>query len=174
MTYLFILLCFVFFAGVAMTINEGLWNNTILLFCILLSCLIATVTGVPLGVLLFEQAGLKEPSAWYCIFVGLWGVFTITLVLLRIVVEKISKTRVRFFTPFDKIGGIAMSLTVAVMFTSFAAFTLWNVPIKAGEWKKSEASASMLKNFAYAVTPYNTVYKRFVQAEGIDSSFFEK
>ena len=48
--------CFVFFAAVAMTVNEGLWNNAISLFCILLRGVFGIFVGVPAGNMIAEQA----------------------------------------------------------------------------------------------------------------------
>lgn len=174
MLYLLVLLGFIFFAGVAMTINEGLWNNTILLLCLITSGLAAIVAGVPLGVMLLGQMGLADDRAWYCIFAGIWGVFVVSMLILLILTGKASGTRVRFLPVVDKIGGILMGLLVALMLTSFAAYTLERVPIQAGEWKKSDASAAQLQYFANVRNPFRIVLKNFTNAEKVDSPFFGK
>ncbi len=169
MLLLLVLLGFLFFAGLAMCINEGLWNNTILLLCLLISGLASSLAGVPLGAMIFEKTGQDDAFAWYYVFVGLWGVFALTLLVMRIMVDKASKIRVRFLPLVDKIGGILMGFFVAVMLTSFAAFTLMNGPVKAGVWK--EASESHISTFEKVVSPFFTVSKIFARAEKIDSSF---
>jgi len=174
MLLLLITLGFLFFASVAMTINEGLWSNTILLLCILISGLVGIVAGVPLGVMILEKLGKEDSFAWYCVFAGVWGVFVLTMVILRILTDKASRTRVRFLPVVDKIGGILMALAVAVMLTSFSAFTLVTVPINAGEWKKSDASDSVKSGFAYARNPFRVVLKNFVKSEEIDATFYGK
>ena len=174
MTLLLVLLGFLFFAAVAMCINEGLWNNTILLLCVLISGLASSVIGVPAGAMIFEKSGFADANAWYLIFAGMWAVFALTLLVLRIVVDKASKIRVRFLPLVDKIGGILMGLTVALMLTSFAAFTLLYGPVKAGHAKWNEASASQISNFEKVASPFYTVSKNFAKAEKIDSSFFGK
>jgi len=174
MLLLLVLLGFLFFAAVAMCINEGLWNNTILLFCILISGLAASIGGVPLGVMILEKTGQADANAWYYIFVGLWSVFSLTLLVLRLVVDKASGIRVRFLPVVDKIAGPLMGLFVAVMLTSFAAFTLMNGPVKAGVGQWNEASASRISAFEKVVGPFFTVTKKFSRAEKTDSSFFSK
>ncbi len=174
MTLLLVLLGFLFFAAVAMCVNEGLWNNTILLICILISGLASSVVGIPVGAMILEKSGLAEANAWYVIFAGMWAVFAVTLLVLRILVDKASRIRVRFLPVVDKIGGILMALFVAVMLTSFAAFTLMNGPVKAGVGKWNEASASSMGTFQKFASPFYTVAKRFAEAEKIDSSFLGK
>jgi len=174
MLLLLVLLGFLFFAALAMCINEGLWSNTILLLCIFLSGLAASVAGVSLGVMVFEKAGQEESFAWYYVFVGLWGVFSLTLLIMRTLVDKASKVRIRFLPVVDKIGGMLMGLAVAVMLTSFAAFTLMNGPVKAGVGKWNEANQSRISAFEKVASPFFTVSKKFSKAEKIDSSFFGK
>jgi hypothetical protein len=174
MIFLLAVVGFLFFAGVAMAINEGLWNNTVLLLCILISSLVAAVAGAPLGVTIMERAGQTNENAWYCVFGGMWVVFILTMLILRVLADKASRTRVRFLPVVDKIGGILMGLAVAVMLASFAAYTLVRVPIIAGEWEFSEDSSSQRSAFAYAQNPFRTVVKNFVKAEEVDSPFYGK
>jgi hypothetical protein len=170
MLYLLVLVGFLFFAGLAMTINEGLWNNTVLLLCLMISGIMGVVAGGPVGILLLDQIGQGDDYAWYCLFVAVWGVFTVSLLVLRIVADKASQTRVRFLPLVDKIGGMLMGLLVAVMLSSFAAYTLLKVPVAADIWKLSDASVSVQDNFKYAATPFNSALRAFTKAEGIDAS----
>jgi len=174
MLYLLALLGFIFFAGVAMTINEGLWNNTVLLLCLLISGIAAMVAGVPLGVMLLEQLELENPKAWYCVFAGIWTVFIVTIVVLRLATDRVSTIRVRFLPVVDKIGGIMMSLFVAVMLTSFAAYALERVPIATGEWSAADASETQRQYFANARNPFRIVLKNFTNTEEVDSPFYGK
>ena len=166
MLYLLVALGFMFFAGVAMTVNEGLWNNTILLLCILISGCASVAAGVPVGMLIFDQIGLAADKAWYCTFAGMWAVFVVAMLLLRIVAERASKIRVRFLPLVDKIGGILMGLLVAYMLTSFATNTLLDAPIRAGAWKKKDASAGQLQVYGQLGAPFNMVAKNFADTEG--------
>ena len=167
MMLLLVALGFMFFAGVAMTINEGLWSNTILLICILIGGCASVVAGVPVGMMIFEQAGFDAEYAWYCTFVGMWAVFVVSVLLLRLVAEKASGTRVRFLPIVDKIGGIVAGLFVAAILTSFAASTLWNGPIMAGVdgWETGKASESEKKYFSIVLSPFYSVSKPFASSE---------
>ena len=57
MLYLTVLLVFLCFAAIAMTVNEGLWNNTIKLFNIIFAGLLGIVVGIPAGMFAFVQSG---------------------------------------------------------------------------------------------------------------------
>jgi hypothetical protein len=169
-----ILLIFVFFAALAMTINEGLWSNAVLLLCVILSGLLAISCGIPLGMYLFEKTDAADEYAWHCVFAGVWGVFALLVTLMRVPFEKSSKTRVKFVPPLEKLAGPLMGLLVAVMFTSFAAYTIERIPVKAGKFSMSDAADWQKTTFNYARTPFHNVVKRFAESEGIRSDFFQK
>lgn len=174
MLYVTILLIFVFFAGVAMTINEGLWNNTVLLLCIILGGLFAILGGIPLGLYIMDQVDAGDEYTWHCVFAGVWGVFALSVTVMRILVEKASKVRVKFVPPLEKAAGPLMGLYVAVMFASFTAYTMERIPINAGQWSFSEPSDWTKTTFTYARAPFHNVVKQFTEAEGIRSDFIPK
>jgi len=80
----------------------------------------------------------------------------------------------RFLPMLDKVAGPLMGIFVAVMLTSFTAFTLERVPIKAGEWSFKDASDWQVSTFKYARAPFRGVVKSFVQGEKADSPFLGK
>ena len=174
MIFLTILICFVFFAGVAMTVNEGLWSNTVSLICVVLGGLMAVTAGVPLGNWGLEQSGRDAAFTWYFSFAGIWGVFALTVTLLRVAADKCSRVRMRFIPLVDKIAGPLMGLFVAVMFASFAAFTMIECPFRAGEWDLAKAASWQKSTFQYARGPFYNVAKRFVDADGVETPFFTK
>jgi hypothetical protein len=140
MLYLTILLMFVFFAGIAMTVNEGLWSNAISLLCVVLSALIAWAWGPILGAYVVEQAKPNAANEWAFWFASIWGVFFFAVMLMRIIADRSSRVRMRFVRPLDMAGGIVLGLGVATMFTSFTAYSLY-LPFKASVWKVKEGAA---------------------------------
>lgn len=174
MLLLLALLVFLFFAGVAMTVGEGLWSNTISLLCIMISGLAGAITGAPLGMMALEQTGQDDSYAWYYVFACTWGVFALTLVVLRILTDKISGTRVRFLPVVDKIGGILMGLAVAMMLTSFAGFALLYGPVKAGQSEWNQAEVSRVDAMKKAAQPFYTALKYFAEEEDIKMAIFRK
>jgi hypothetical protein len=139
MTYVAVLLLFVLFAGVAMTVNEGLWSNTVTLLCTLLGGLLAWHWGPVLGEFVIEQTKPSVENEWAFWFATVWGVFFLAVTLLRVIADRSSRVRMRFIRPLDMAGGILMGLFVAVMFSSFAAYALF-IPIRAGVWKTEDAA----------------------------------
>ncbi len=82
MNYLAIVLLFVFFAGIAMTVNEGLWSNTVSLLCVLFASMSAWYWGPMLGRFVIEQAEPSAANEWAFWFASIWGVFFLTVTIL--------------------------------------------------------------------------------------------
>lgn len=168
------LVCFVFFAAVAMTINEGLWNNAIGLICVVLGGLFGIFVGVPAGNLLGEQAGMSSDKAWFFVFAGVWGVFALSVLIMRLIFERTSRTKMKFIPLVDKFAGPVVGLLMAIMFTSFAAYTLDRIPIKAGQWKYADAAEWQKSVFTYGRAPFLNVANAFAAGEGLDNTFVAK
>ena len=79
MQYLCVLIYFVFFAGVAMTVAEGLWNNTLTLIAILICGPLAIAVGYPVGLMLQEKFEKPVEQTWYFVFGGVWLVFFVSI-----------------------------------------------------------------------------------------------
>jgi len=174
MLYLTVMLGFLFFAAVAMTVNEGLWNNTIALLNIMLAGILGIFGGVPLGAFLLAKSGKSEDFAWYFVFAGVWAVFALSVTVMHLATSGASSVRMRFLPMLDKVAGPLMGLLVAIMLTSFTAFTLERVPIKAGAWSFSDASDWQKSTFTYARNPFRMVIKSFAEGEKSDNSFLGK
>ncbi len=174
MLYITVMLAFLFFASMAMTVNEGLWNNAIKLFNIILAGLLGIFAGIPLGVWLFDKSGKSEEFSWYFVLAGIWGVFAISVLVFGLATKSASGIRMRFIPLLDKIAGPLMGLMVAVMLTSFTAYTLERVPIQAGEWSLSDASEWQVSTLKYARAPFHNVVKSFALGEKSDSQFLGK
>lgn len=171
MPYLAILICALLFAGVAMTVNEGLWNNAISLFCVMLGGLLGVFVGVPVGNMIAEQAGATTENLWFFVFAGVWGLFALSVLLMRLIMDRTSRTRMKFIPLLDKFGGPIVGILVAVMFASFAAYTIDRIPIKAGAWSYSEAADWQKSVFKYTRAPFYNVVHAFAEGEGLNSTF---
>ena len=165
MTYLCVLVCGLLFAGMAMTVAEGLWNNALNFIAIVLSSTLAAVVGPPVGVFAIDKFGKGPESMWYFTFAGTWLVFFVTIMVFRLILERASKTRMKFAPPIEAAGGPLMGLLTAVMFASFAAFTLFSMPIRAGEWPQSEMTGWKQTVLQQGSSPFFTVLKAAVGEE---------
>ena len=98
-----VVLLAVFFACVAMMFNEGLWNNAIMFFNVMMAALLATNYFEPLA----DWLQRKDPSYMFVVdFLSVWAIFAVVLVVLRLATDKISRVKVRFKRPVDIAGGI--------------------------------------------------------------------
>ncbi len=174
MLYLTVMLGFLLFAAIAMTVNEGLWNNAIALLNVLLAGLLGIFGGVPLGNFLLAQAGKAPESTWYFVLGGIWVVFALSVTIMHLATRYVSGVRMRFLPLLDKVAGPLMGILVAVMLTSFTAYTLERVPIQAGEWSFAEAADWQKTTFKYARAPFRGVIKSFANSEGADHPFLGK
>jgi hypothetical protein len=159
MLWLCVLLFFILFAGIAMTIGEGLWTNSINLFAVMLAALAGVAFGYPLGDWAIKEFEKDGTFLWYFRFAGVWLIFFVTAMVFRLVAERASKVRMRFVPQLEMIAGPLMGLFVALFFTSVFAWTLFKLPIKSNEWKLSEASDWQKSTFVYLSTPFNSLGK---------------
>jgi hypothetical protein len=160
MLYLAVLMFAVFFAGFAMTVNEGLWNNAITLMCVILAAMIAVPGGLALTGYVIEQAKPSPENAWAFKFASIWGVFFFAVMALRLITDRLSRVRMKFFKPLDAGGGILLGLVVAMMLTSFSAMTLF-MPFAAGVWKAAEAAPWQSQTIARFAVPMSSAVTAF-------------
>ena len=160
MTYLGVLVLFVFFASLAMTVNEGLWNNTISLLCIILGSLIAWHWGLVLGEFAIAQVQPAAEYEWALWFASLWGVFFFSTTLLRVIADRSSRVRMKFIRPIDMGGGILLSLVIATLFSSFAAYSLY-IPFKANVWKVEDGASWAQSAVSTLAGPMYSIGKAF-------------
>ena len=154
MLYLCLMLYIVLFAGIAMTVGEGLWSNTVALLSIWLAGIIAKLVGPALGAWALEQFKSDVSFGWYFLFAGLWLSFAGAVSVIRVLTDRSSRVRLRFIPQLDSIGGPLMGILAAVVFASFCAYTLMKGPIAAGEWKLSDASEWQKSTFQYLQAPF--------------------
>lgn len=160
MLYLCILIYFVFFAGLAMTVAEGTWSNALALMALVICGPLAIAAGYPLGLFLQEKMDKPAEFTWYFVFGGVWLVFFFSINVVRLAADRAaSRTRMKFVPPLEKIVGPVMGLLVAGLFTSFLTFTIYTIPIAAGDWKIGEASGWQKSTFQQGSAPFNTVLK---------------
>lgn len=118
----------VVFAGLAMTVREGLWSNTITLVNIFISGLVAFGFYSPLVVYLDEQATSGQHTYWLD-FAVIWALFSVTMLVMRVLTGALSKTRMRFKHPIDPVGGPIVGFIAAWVLASFTIATLHVSPM---------------------------------------------
>ena len=168
MLYLTVLLGFVFFAGIAMTVNEGVWSNLIAAGAVLAAGVAGMFFGAPLGKFALEKSGTDVSFTWYFLFAGVWLTFFVVIVILRILFDRASKVRVRFIPQIDKFLGPVFGLLVATLFTSLLACTLLYFPVAGEAWNFDDGPEWSRNYMMKAATPFNSIIKRIERAENVD------
>jgi uncharacterized membrane protein required for colicin V production len=127
MTY-FIVYAIVVFAGLAMTVREGLWSNTLTLLNIIISGLVAFAFYSPIVAYLDEDVTNGQHTYWLD-FAVLWALYAATMVIVRTLMGAASKTRMRFKHPIDSVGGPLVGFIAAWVLAAFTLATLHTAPM---------------------------------------------
>src|SRR5256885_4419155 len=114
----------VIFAGLAMTVREGVWSNTLTLISIIVSGLVAFGFYSPIVAYLDEEATSGQHTYWLD-FAIIWALYAITMVILRSLMAAASKTKLRFKNPIDTYGGPLLGFVAA---WGLAGVALANIP----------------------------------------------
>ena len=121
-----VFLILIVLACVSMTLYEGLWTNTISIFNAFFAAIIASIYFEPVADFCNEQF----PSyTYFWDLLSLWGLFAFALLVLRTTTDSISKTRVRFKLPVDRIGGWLAGGILGCMVCTFFLFAAHTAPL---------------------------------------------
>ena len=116
-----LLLVLVFLAIALVLAREGLWSGLVMLLNIIAAATFATAW--------FERlAGFldaKLPSYTYLIdFLCLWGIFAVVLLVMRLITDRVSTTKVKFLRQVEIVGGPILAVITAWVMVCFAAASL--------------------------------------------------
>ena len=117
----------VLFAGLAMTVREGVWNNALTLINVIISGLVAFGFYSPLVVYLDEMSGGQH--TYWLDFAIIWALYAATMVVLRSLEAAASKTRLRFKHPIDNVGGPILGFFAAWVLAAFTLASLHTAPM---------------------------------------------
>src|SRR4051794_15012165 len=118
----------IMFAGIAMTVREGVWSNALTLISIIISGLVAFGFYSPLVVYLDEEVTNGQHTYWLD-FAIIWGLYAVTMIVMRTLMGAASKTRMRFKNPIDSISGPLVGAIAAWVLAGFVLATLHTVPM---------------------------------------------
>ena len=83
----------IFFASLAMMVREGLWSNTITLVNVFISGIVAFGFYAPLTIKVDEAS--RGQYTYLLDFLMLWALFVITMIVARLLTDRMSTTRLR-------------------------------------------------------------------------------
>jgi uncharacterized membrane protein required for colicin V production len=118
----------VLFAGLAMTVREGVWSNTLTLINVIVSGLVAFGFYSPIVVYLDEKVTDGQHTYWLD-FAILWALYAVSMLVLRTLTAAASKTRLRFKHPIDPVGGPILGFIAAWVLAAFTLATLHTSPM---------------------------------------------
>ncbi len=150
----------VIFAGLAMTVREGLWSNTLTLINITIAGIVAFAFYSPIVIYLDEMSD-GEHTYWLD-FAVIWVLYAATIVILRSLAAAASKTRMRFKHPIDPIGGPLVGLMAAWVLAAFTLATLHLSPMPKDAFSGKLVTASDVES-ASGVTAPDAAWMRFME-----------
>jgi len=125
-----IILLIIPFICVALLFQRGLWRNLILFVNVVLAGLLTMNYFEPVA------EWLKSLSASYDFvwdIVAWWGLFCISLLLLRVVTDRLSTSKLRFIKPVDLGGSIFFALWAGWTLSCFTAASFHVAPLPRDE-----------------------------------------
>lgn len=157
-----------FFIGFAMLVQNGIWNNLISLFSIVIAGLVAYGVHQPLVVMADEYTG---GSYTYLLdFPILWGVFALTVGILKQVANFLSRNRVNFADNVDNYGGAGIAALGAYSLMAFSMSTLHAAPLSydvmggAFEYGLKPSEAEQKLDEASGLTTPDVVWLRLTES----------
>ena len=126
-----LVLLLIFLLVAVLTWFQGLWNNVITLINVIISALLASNFYEPLARSIDKSA---HSYTYLLDFLLVWGIFALSMTILRIISEFASNDRVAFIMPVEMAGRTILALWIAWMFVSFTAMTLHTAPVQANSF----------------------------------------
>jgi Colicin V production protein len=121
-----ILLLLVFVAVVIVLTREGLWSGLVMLLNIVAAATVSTAWYERVAKLIDE----RMPSYTYLIdFLALWGLFAAVLLVMRLVTDRVSRTKVKFLRQVEMAGSPLVAAVAGWIMVCFAAASLHTAPV---------------------------------------------
>ena len=115
------LLFVIFVACVAWLYTDGMWGNAVRLVNVVTAGLLAMTFFEPAAE--FMEGWL--PSFTFTLdFLALWGTFALTLVVFRLITDRVSRVKVRFMKIVDRIGSGILAACVGWVLVCFTLYII--------------------------------------------------
>jgi hypothetical protein len=112
-----------------MIFNEGLWGAGVMFINVLLSALIASSLFEPLAIWSERKFSWVRSCTYLVDFISIWMIFCVSLVVLRLLTDSLSRYRVRFKKPVDIGGGLFFAAWIGWLMMQFTLFTMHVSPL---------------------------------------------
>jgi hypothetical protein len=147
MSFIFpLLLIVILMACIGVLYPEGLWSNAVRLINVTTAGLVATNFFEPVARWL---DGMAESCTYFWDFIALWGLFCVTMVVMRLATDFISRVKVRFLKIVDRVGSAVFAVAVGWVMVCFVTMSIHTAPVGAkGFWGGFDPSQRMLLGLA--------------------------
>ncbi len=105
--------------------SEGLWGAALVTFNVMISAIVALNFYEWLAQMMVNAGALPAFADLIC----MGGLFTVTLILLKVATENIAPTMVKFPGMLDQIGRLAFGLAGATVTMAFLLLVLYTAPV---------------------------------------------
>jgi hypothetical protein len=120
------LLFLILVACVGWCYADGMWSNAIRLINTVTAALVATNFFEPVANAL-DGHGSSYTYLWD--FLSLWGLFVLTMLVLRVATDQISHVKVKFLRVADRVGSGILSVWIGWVMVCFTLMTLHTAPL---------------------------------------------
>ena len=143
-----ILLLVLFLAVTGLVVREKLWGGMLRFLSVLVAATMATAWYEPLAALGDPFVNrIVPPFGQFFDAAAAWALFVVILIVLRIVLWLVSRTRVPFPPILDWGGGVVMAVLTAWVMVGFTAMTFHMAPLSR-EAVQATPDAKMFLGFA--------------------------
>ncbi len=144
-----LLMIVVLAACVGVLFPEGLWSNLIRLVNVVTAALIAMSFWEPLARWLEGLNDWFASITYYLDFLSLWILFGVSMLVMRIATDMISRVKVRFLKVVDRVGSTFFALCVGWIMVCFIMATLHTAPLAPNFlWGGFDPSRKMMMGLA--------------------------
>ncbi len=110
---------------------EGLWSNAIRLVNVVTAALVAMNFFEPLARWIEGRGEWFAAATYFWDFISLWVLFGVSMIVMRVATDSISRVRVRFLKVVDRVGSGFFATCVGWVMVCFVMATLHTAPLAA-------------------------------------------
>jgi hypothetical protein len=150
---------------VACMYNGGLWSNTLMLFNVITSALVASSLADPL-IHFFVSKESSYTFVWD--YLSYWLIFALCMIVCRGLTDALSKVKVRFKKPVDMAGGLFFAAWTAWVIVCFTAMTMHTAPIDRNSFLGGEFQPTPQTQTMFGLGP-DRLWLGFVRKQSLGS-----
>jgi len=132
MSFIFpLLLLLILAACVGVLYPEGLWSNAVRLVNVVTAALLAMNFFEPVARLIEGFGEWFASATYFWDFLSLWLVFGVSMIVMRLATDMISRVKVRFLKVVDRAGSAFLAACIGWIMVCFVLTTLHTAPLAA-------------------------------------------